>query len=140
MASELIQHATNPPCSNLSIFIPALNEPEWIICLKNDTDSLTVDDVLQGIESSLARAVNEEYWHKTQEENQNRISDAYWKRVKSHPALSEGSVTGEPAREGLKRVDYLSSYFLFEGLSIDFGPDGTERVRMDVSSGRLDVA
>ncbi|KAF8521327.1 hypothetical protein JB92DRAFT_2891323 [Gautieria morchelliformis] len=112
---DLSSPATTPPMAYIHI---RCDDLPWSIDVYPSTDSgsgvVTVGDVLHGIYRALRRRVSSAEWDASSPGMQQRVRDAWLRRCKRQQSHKERSYE---SNNGLRRVDWLTKYTVFRGLS-----------------------
>ena len=152
-SDELSQTATHPGVTRMVITCDAL-PAEWNVVLEPahreqrpahaggylavPTDHhhhqaaanapITVHDVLRAVHLMLQRQITHSDWVKLSDERARAVARAYTRRCRTFPSTQVFEES-----QGVKRVDYLESKFMFKGLARQRGEQGFEHLRLIVA-------
>lgn len=144
-ADELSQTATYPGVTRMVITCDEI--PEWQVVLEPYRERpshsgylgvpadnsaaanapITVNDVLYAIHRMLQRQIVHADWVKLSNDKATAVARAYTRRCRTFPTTQAFEES-----QGVKRVDYLESKYMFKGLARHRGEQGFEHVRLIV--------
>lgn len=112
----LMETATMPPVQSMVIQCPLL---PWVIKVEppksKQRNFIVVQDFFDCLYFALRRPVTDEEFNTVVSSGQrNSITNAFQRRIKSVP---DYGLYLEEQKKGLKRVDFLGEYIMFDGLS-----------------------